>query len=251
MERGNGMRRLFAGTIVLIAVMQGAPPLQAAYHTYVFPQFVDGPFADDIQYRSTIIIAATQPADSTECDLRMYASGSIPMDGAAIRGSLDVINFTLPPGGWEISHSAGSEFNHGYVTITCNWPVQVQMLMSFLVGGLTRSETIVFPAEGSPAVEFLVDETESLLALAIANDCDCSNEYNFIALDPQSNIVAVQTVFAPPMTSFALFARELIPKLPENFQGRLLITSTDNIYVMGLQYSGLTYASIMPSREYD
>ena len=220
-------------TSITINVAVSTSVTSSAYH--VFPQFADGKLPDGTFYRTTLMIENSTNS-ATNCTFQFFSRSS------------SASNFTVPltvgPGGWLISPSAGTaDFQAGHATLQCSANVEAQLLYSFYSStGVKLSEATVFSSPSSGAVKIIVDQRQgSQLGLAIANDTDRVITYTIALSDGATS--GVLTLF--PKSSVAKFLNELLPGVPGDFLGQVVVYSSNgSASAVGLRYSGPNFTTI-------
>jgi hypothetical protein len=216
--------------------------------SHVFAEFADGKFSDGSYYRSTTMVA-TDSTSSVSCTWTLY--------GLRVTGFGDGTRlvFSLAPGSWDIRKTpAGQDFKAGYATLTCSRPVTAQILYTyFSASGQVLSEATVFSSPAATIGQLLVDQTNgSQLGIAIANHSDTTKNFLILAGSMSGDVRRETIIRIPARSQVAQFLNEMIPTIPQNFTGAVHVLSDsddfDDIFVIGLRYTGIAFTTIPPTR---
>ena len=83
------------------------------------------------------------------------------------------------------------------------------------------------------------------MALAIANDSDQTRAYAITAYDANSTQIASVTRQIGARTSIAAFLSDLLPALPRDYYGQVIVSSTTGTAsIIGLRFTGTTFTTI-------
>jgi hypothetical protein len=209
------------------------------YH--VFPQFADGVAVDGGAIRTTLMLL--NPDDrSGSCTFRIY--------GLTVNGSSTLALNDIRSGeGRIVTSPLSSEqpMKAGYASLDCSMNVEAQLLYSsYDPNGIKLSEATVFSSRPAPSIEILADHRGGgQLGLAIANDSDRRTTYTITAFDDTGSSVGSRSLEVLPRANHAAFLNELIPSLPANYNGGVVVSSDDgSAAVIGLHYTGNVFTTI-------
>lgn len=228
------MKKLF----LLLIFCLCAPSLYAQDTFHVFPQIVDGTFADGSFYKSTFMILPWFDTDAPTCSLRFYGL-SLTLDST----HSNTYTITFPAGSYyAVASAADQGFDSGYATLTCSDYVFAQVLYSFYApGGFKLSEATVFGSDGNYSAKMILDQRGGAgLGVAIANNTDIAHTYR-LTIGART-----ATVQIPARTALARFVNEIMPAGSVPAVGILQIESTDfsQFDAIGLRVTGSAFTTI-------
>ena len=218
--------------------------------THVFPQFVEGRFADGTFYRSAFVWVNPQ-SQSASCrfslegmtavvqaaDGSTYNIGSLPINGAA-------------NGGWDIFRTSGTQtLRTGYAVLECPIDVTAQVIYGYYAAnGVKLSEATVFSSPAARSFQLISDQREGArLGFAIANDTDTAASVTISASSVINNAVVdvgFTVVNIAPRTNFVSFLDEVITGIPFNQIGPIVVTSSVPVSMIGLRFTGAAFTTI-------
>jgi hypothetical protein len=223
----------------------------------LFPIFPDGRTADGTIHTTALVVQNPSLSFSTSCTITF--SGSLPEvtspDGTPVRSH--VIVQTLPPGGFNVLRSTtAGEFTRGYVKLFCLSPVTAHTIYSvFPTGDTDRSkplsEVTMQSALAATSVQFINDDRRGgRLALALTNDLSFSTLVQLTVGDLLGRTLYVTNVILPPYSTLAKFLDEIVPDLPRNHVGPVVLRSQLPIYATGLRFTATTVTAISPAAQF-
>jgi hypothetical protein len=229
----------YSGAIFTTVPESIASYIGATASTYhVFPQFADGVFSDGSSYRTTRMYL--NPSSTT-------ASCTTLLRGLTTN-SIGTFSATLPPGAAVVSSTSGVQaFEQGFATLQCTADVDAQAVYSYYAPGAVKlGEATVFSSPSAPSVQILADSREGAqVGLAIANDSDQVNTYTIAIYDVNGNLVGSANRTINARSAIAAFLKELVPSLPANHYGPVIVSSpTGNASIIGLRFTGTAFTTI-------
>jgi hypothetical protein len=255
--------RVFIVSLFLIAA---APRADAQSSTsssnlYVFPLFANGS-AGGTTYRSTVKVTRLSSATTSLCTLTQRntsasftgATGffypAYTVDSGFSPASQSLINF-YPYLPWEILRTSGqSALQTGYAKLSCPETVlpQVQISLSDSQNNKLGEATIA-PATQGVSFQFLIDRRDGTrLGFSLINDSNTGGEYALVARDQFNFEVTRQYFIIEPWSQVSGFVDQMLT-LPSNFVGSIEVvgvTSGEQNYAVGLQYTGTVFTTIQP-----
>jgi len=234
--------------LTLVAVMVLAfqqEKIQAA--SQVFPQFVDGRFADGTFYTSTLMISNPDASRSASCAVIFRGFRPTVKDSIGNVTTADAFTIDIEPGRGDVLTTSGSgEFRSGYVTLDCAQPIDAVVLYALHApSGATISEAAVLSSRPGMVSQLVVDHRNGArLGVALNNDSNVSVVVRLNAGSYTESLNNSQTLTIPPHSTVSRFVDELIT-LPAGFVGQVLVESgSDRITVMGLRFTGTAFTTI-------
>jgi hypothetical protein len=138
-------------------------------------------------------------------------------------------------------------FEQGFATLQCTADVDAQAVYSYYAPGAVKlGEATVFSSPSAPSVQILADSREGAqVGLAIANDSDQVNTYTIAIYDVNGNLVGSANRTINARSAIAAFLKELVPSLPANHYGPVIVSSpTGNASIIGLRFTGTAFTTI-------
>jgi hypothetical protein len=229
--------------VVILFVGQTSLVAQGAAANHVFPQIADGVLGTG--YYNTVISAVNINVQPATCTLRFYG---FPLNRLQ-QESLPIV--TLPSQGsfalWETSGDGA--LATGYATLACDRPVAAVAL--YIYSSPDHIPTSVATVYSSPATTraqvVAVQEESTRTALALANDTDSVGQYTIAVTDVSTGQVKSANVSVPARSNIAKFVNEIVPGLPDEFLGSVVITGPSTFSVMSLVYIGSVFYGIPPT----
>ena len=215
-------------------------------HQYIFPQFVFGG-----GWASTLTLIALNE-DETTCK---FSAQGRHMTLRAVSGhsnsGTEITLSGFKTGQWNIFKTEAPDdgpASSGMAILQCDRAVLAHTLFSLTVGGSVVAEALVEPSHEFKAVEeyvlFLADHRNGArFGLAVANPSDRAIDVSVQVYDGQGEVVVDTTVKVPENTSKAFFVDEL-GTIPEGHTGAVELRADESLYVIGLRFTGLVFATI-------
>jgi hypothetical protein len=255
-------RRLF---LVLVFLIGGAPRAGAqsssSSNVYVFPLFADGT-AGGTSYRSTLKMTRVTGSTTVQCTLTQrntsasfngatgYFYPAYTVDAGFSPAAQSLINF-YPYLPWEILRTSGQSALHtGYAKLSCPATVQTQLQVSLLDAQNNKlGEATIAPATQGASFQFLIDRRDGTrLGFSLINDSSTGGQFALIARDQFNFEVTRQYDIIEPWSQVSRFVDQMLT-LPSDFVGSVEVvgvTSGEQNYAVGLQYTGTVFTTIQP-----
>jgi hypothetical protein len=254
--------RLFIVSLFLIvwAPRAGAQSSTVS-NVYVFPLFADGT-AGGNTYRSTVKVTRLSSSTTIQCTLTQrntsasftgatgYFYPAYTVDAGFSPASESLINFYpfLP---WEILRTSGqSALTTGYAKLSCPATVQPQVQISLSDSKNNKlGEATIGPATQGASFQFLIDRRDGTrLGFSLINDSPTGGQFALIARDQFNFEVTRQYDIIEPWSQVSRFVDQMLT-LPSDFVGSVEVvgvTSGEQNYAVGLQYTGTVFTTIQP-----
>lgn len=225
--------------IVLIFCLAITPSAFGQDTFHVFPQIADGVQSDGTSYKSTFMIVPFIESDSPLCTLRIYGLAPTLTNGA----SGTIFNVAVPRNSFFYERTSGTQpLQTGYATLTCDKPVEAQVLYTFQAAdGSKLGEATVFSSTESFKFRMIYyTRDQSNFGIAIANNTDQNHTYdikmNGTTLRIGVNARSSKSMFVPP---------NVVAGAPTGL-GLLTVNSTDfsEFSMIGFKYTGQIFTTI-------
>jgi hypothetical protein len=168
-------RKLVMVGLWLVMLSRGLCASESTAH--VFPQFVDGRFADGTYYRTTLMLTNmfTAPATCTWTLHEMTASLDTGESGSTFSVTIPSNTTGISGESLYIRSTTGTQaFQSGYATISCSVPVFALVIYGYYASDGTKlgEATITDSVEFSLFVLPVDQRENSRVGIAVANNTD-------------------------------------------------------------------------------
>jgi hypothetical protein len=255
--------RLFMVSLFLI----GGAPLAGAQspttsNVYVFPLFANGT-SSGTSYTSTIKMTRISGSTSMQCMLTQrntnasftgatgYFYPAYTTDAGISPAAQSVIILDSHSPFWEILRTNGqSPLQTGYAKLDCPGAVQVQLQVSLSDAKNNKlGEATIAPATQGASFQFLIDRRDGTrLGFSLINDAPTGGQFGLVARDQFNFEVTRQYDIIQPWSQVSRFVDQMLT-LPTDFVGTVEligVTSGEQNYAVGLQYTGTVFTTIQP-----
>ena len=229
----------------------------SAQSVLYFPQFVDGPKAGSIMWRTAIAVtnSAAIGTPAVTGTIALMQDDGTPMNVALIdeNGAPAGNTFQLAGGQTKFfisSAQAGStdspQLNTGYATVTSDLPVSGDLV--FLSGdanGMTGMAGVSAATPLTSQATVVVKDQNTNTGVAVANPGTEMATITIQLLDKAGTPIVepvTQTLAANNHTSFLV--TDVFPNVPDTVYGTMRITSDKPIVSTALLFNGSTFASL-------
>ncbi len=203
---------------------------------HVFPQIVDGRFADGSSYITSFTITNVSPGQ-TFCSITL---------GGLRRNRLHRSSVTIPSGGFSlISTTNISTFDQGYAVVSCSQWVTATATYGYLSpSGRTLGMATVFSSQAATGGRLVVVQGDGTrMGFAMVNDSPFTHHYQLTLADQFGRILNVRTLTLAPGGHLARFVDELVHVPSGFFVGSLSILGTAGFNAIGLFHDGAVFST--------
>jgi IPT/TIG domain len=216
--------------------------------THVFAQFADGRFGDGTYYRSALYISNPSSTASGACTVTLFGMVTSLENASGALVSAGAFSVSISGDSWGIFRTLGtSTFQSGYATVSCTVSVNAVVIYSYYSAtGIKLSEAAVFSSSPGTSLQILSDHRGGgKLGIAIVNDTDSTATATITAANQSGQTVGSKAVTMPGRSQYVKFLDEMLPGLPADHLGQVIVTSSGpQLGAIGLRYTGTAFTTI-------
>ena len=195
-----------------------------AHVNLYFPHLADGGAVSG-QWQTSLEFVNPSPTLTAHVQLSLFGDGGFPLNLDFGSGALSLHTFSVPPGGTVTLRStiASNSLVTGRAVATSDIPLQGTVLFRFIEFSSTSIEVSAPPT--LPTSRYLSLATRDL-GIALANISTASKSYQITAVNSAGTNLGSATVAVPGLghKSFNLDFPDVLPNLPADFNGSIIIT---------------------------